>query len=105
MRRVLRCDGVIPQYNLDGRDAEPDDARAVRAWLTEHGGSPDLDVVAEGETSAVDPGAASAQVTPWAEAGCTWWIENRWVLPEGATDPMAVVRDRLAAGPPAAAGG
>jgi len=105
LRRVLRCDGIIPQYNLDGRDAGPDDARAVRIWLTEHGASPDLDVVAEGETPADDPGAASAQVTPWAEAGCTWWIENRWVLPEGTTDPMAAVRERLAAGPPAVAGG
>jgi alkanesulfonate monooxygenase SsuD/methylene tetrahydromethanopterin reductase-like flavin-dependent oxidoreductase (luciferase family) len=105
MRRVLRCDGIIPQYNLDGRDAGPDDARAVRAWLTEHGGRPDLYVVAEGETPADDPGAASARVTPWAEAGCTWWIENRWVLPEGTTDPTAVVRERLAAGPPAVAGG
>jgi len=82
MRRVLRCDGIIPQYNR-----------------------PDLDVVAEGETPADDPGAASAQVTPWARAGCTWWIENRWVLPEGTTDHMAAVRERLAAGPPAVAGG
>jgi len=105
MRRVLRCDGIIPQYDLDGRDAGPDDARAVRGWLTEHGGGPDLDVVAEGETPADDPGAASARITPWAQAGCTWWIENRWVVPEGAGDPAAVVRERLAAGPPVAAGG
>ena len=105
MRRVLRCEGIIPQYNLDGREAEPDDARAVRAWLTEHGGSPDLDMVAEGETPADDPGAASARVTPWAAAGCTWWIENRWELPEGTTDPVAVVSGRLAAGPPVPAGG
>ena len=48
---------------------------------------------------------ARAQGVTWAEAGCTWWIENRWVLPEGTTDPMAVVRERLAAGPPAVAGG
>ena len=105
MRRVLRCNGIIPQYDLDGRDAGPDDARAVRGWLTEHGGGPDLDVVAEGETPADDPGAASARITPWAQAGCTWWIENRWVVPEGAGDPAAVVRERLAAGPPVAAGG
>jgi alkanesulfonate monooxygenase SsuD/methylene tetrahydromethanopterin reductase-like flavin-dependent oxidoreductase (luciferase family) len=105
MRRVLRCDGIIPQYDLDGRDAGPADARAVRAWLTEHGGGPDLDIVAEGETPADDPGAAAARITPWAQAGCTWWIENRWVLPEGAADPAAVVRERLAAGPPVAAGG
>ena len=105
MRRVLRCDGIVPQYNLDGRDAGPDDARAVRAWLAEHGARPDTDIVAEGQTPAGDPGAAAAQVTPWARAGCTWWIENRWVMPEGTTDPAAVVRDRLAAGPPVPAGG
>ena len=105
MRRELRCDGIVPQYNLDGRDAGPDDARAVRAWLAEHGARPDTDIVAEGQTPAGDPGAAAAQVTPWARAGCTWWIENRWVMPEGTTDPAAVVRDRLAAGPPVPAGG
>src|SRR5215469_3810623 len=37
MRRVLRCDGVIPQYQTTGREPGPDDAAAVRAWLTEHG--------------------------------------------------------------------
>jgi len=105
MRRVLRCDGIIPQYDLDGRDAGPGDARAVREWLSGHGAGPDLDVIAEGDTPADDPGAASARITPWARAGCTWWIENRWAMPEGTTDPMAVVRERLAAGPPVASAG
>ena len=72
-------------------------------WLTEHGAPPGLDVVAEGETPADDQGAASAHITPWAQAGCTWWIENRWQMPDGTTDPMAVVSERLAAGPPVAA--
>src|SRR5215475_2137257 len=40
MRRVLRCDGVIPQYNVGGSEPTPDDARAVRAWLAEHGARP-----------------------------------------------------------------
>ena len=104
MRRVLRCDGIIPQYDL-GRAGGPDDVRALRAWLAEHGARAEVDVVAEGVTPADDPAAASAHVTPWAQAGCTWWIENRWEMPAGTTDPMAVVRERLAAGPPAAAGG
>ncbi len=77
----------------------------MRDWLTEHGAPPGLDVVAEGETPADDQAAASAQVTPWARAGCTWWIENRWQMADGTTDPMAVVRERLAAGPPVAADG
>ena len=105
MRRVLRCDGIIPQYDLGGRDGTPDDAGAARAWLAGHGARPDLDMVAEGETPPDDLGAASAQITPWADAGCTWWLETRWGLPQDTPERMGVIRDRLAAGPPAAAGG
>jgi alkanesulfonate monooxygenase SsuD/methylene tetrahydromethanopterin reductase-like flavin-dependent oxidoreductase (luciferase family) len=105
MRRVLRCDGIIPQFDLGGREGEPDDARAARAWLAGHGARPDLDMVAEGETPADDPEAAAAQVTPWARAGCTWWLETRWGIPLDTPDRMAEVSERLAAGPPAAASG
>ena len=100
MRRVLRCDGIIPQYSLSGRAATPDDARAARHWLTGQGASPDLDMVAEGETPADDPAAASAQVTPWAGAGCTWWLETRWKMPHDGPGRMAGIRDRITAGPP-----
>ncbi|HEY2286859.1 MAG TPA: LLM class flavin-dependent oxidoreductase [Streptosporangiaceae bacterium] len=98
MRRILRCDGIIPQYDLDGRDPEPADARLVRAWLDEHGARPGLDVIADGETPTGDPAAAAAAVAPWAAAGCTWWLETRWSGP-GTTAQM---RERLAAGPPGA---
>jgi alkanesulfonate monooxygenase SsuD/methylene tetrahydromethanopterin reductase-like flavin-dependent oxidoreductase (luciferase family) len=98
MRRVLRCDGVLPQFP-PGQDT-PDEFRKLRAWLTEHGASPDLDVIAEGETSADDPAAASAVVTPWADAGATWWLETRWQLPHHSPERMQDVRTRLQAGPP-----
>ncbi len=101
MRRVLRCDGVIPQYHLDDRDGTPDDVRAMRSWLAEHGARADLDVVADGETPADDPAAATALITPWAEAGCTWWLETRWELPHHTQDRMTGIRHRIAAGPPA----
>jgi alkanesulfonate monooxygenase SsuD/methylene tetrahydromethanopterin reductase-like flavin-dependent oxidoreductase (luciferase family) len=101
MRRVLRCDGIIPQFDVGDREPGPDDARAARAWLTKHGAVPGLDMVAEGETPAADATAAAGQVAGWARAGCTWWLETRWSDP-GQTglghDPM---RTRLAAGPPA----
>lgn len=98
MRRVLRCDGMIPQF-ADEKAAGPAAARAARDWLAEHGADPGLDMIAEGETPADDPAAAAAQVAPWAQAGCTWWLETRWGGgPEGMTG-------RLAAGPPRAAGG
>jgi alkanesulfonate monooxygenase SsuD/methylene tetrahydromethanopterin reductase-like flavin-dependent oxidoreductase (luciferase family) len=97
MRRALRCDGVIPQYRLDDREPAPDDARAVRAWLAEHGAPDVFDVIADGETPA-DDAAAAGTVASWAQAGCTWWLETRWE----ARDQM---RDRLAAGPPRATTG
>jgi hypothetical protein len=103
MRRVLRCGGIIPQYEFEGRSAGPDDARAVRDWLAGHGAAPGMDMVAEGETPAGDPAAAAAQITPWAEAGCTWWLETRWEMPHDSAERMRAVRERLAAGPPAPA--
>jgi alkanesulfonate monooxygenase SsuD/methylene tetrahydromethanopterin reductase-like flavin-dependent oxidoreductase (luciferase family) len=65
MRRVLRCDGVVSQYQVADRDGSPEDARALRTWLVERGARPDLDVIAQGETPADDPKAATAQVMPW----------------------------------------
>lgn len=100
MRRVLRCDGIIPQYRLDGREPGPGDAGEARAWLAAHGASPGLDMIAEGETPADDHAAAVAVVTPWAEAGCTWWLETRWETPHDPEERMRQVRERLAAGPP-----
>jgi hypothetical protein len=99
MRRVLDCDGVVPQYEVKGYDAEPDDARAVRAWLSAHGKPVDFDLVAQGETP-TNPLEASRIVTSWAEAGCTWWLETRWELPHHIGERMRQVRERIAAGPP-----
>jgi hypothetical protein len=93
MRRVLRCDGVIPQYGPLGHLPDPGDARAVRGWLGEHGLTDDFDVIADGETPAADPAAAPAIAASWAQAGCSWWLETRWE----ARDQM---RERIAAGPP-----
>jgi hypothetical protein len=104
MRRVLRCDGIIPQYEVGERDAGPDDARAMGAWLADHGAGPGLDVVADGETPAGDPAAAAARVAAWAEAGCTWWLETRWGAADDLPERMGGIGERLAAGPPSAAG-
>jgi alkanesulfonate monooxygenase SsuD/methylene tetrahydromethanopterin reductase-like flavin-dependent oxidoreductase (luciferase family) len=98
MHRVLRCDGLIPQYSGAGT---PADAAAARAWLASRGAAPDLDVIADGETPAGDHAAAVATVAPWAGAGCTWWLETRWELPHESPDRLHQVRERLSAGPPA----
>jgi len=100
LRRVLRCDGIIPQYQLGGPAAGPDDARAVRTWLTDHGALPSLDVIADGESPADDPVAAAAQVTAWAEVGCTWWLETRWGTWQDLPRRLGQMTERLSAGPP-----
>ena len=99
LRRALRCDGIIPQYDLDGREPVPDDARAVAGWLADHEAKPGFDIVADGETPAQDRAAAAAVVGPWADAGCTWWLETRWEMPHDSAERMSQVRERLAAGP------
>jgi alkanesulfonate monooxygenase SsuD/methylene tetrahydromethanopterin reductase-like flavin-dependent oxidoreductase (luciferase family) len=92
MRRVLRCDGVIPQYAA-GADPAPQDAAAVRTWLTQQGKPASFDVIADGETPSDDPAAAAATTAAWKAAGCTWWLETRWE----SRDTMA---GRITAGPP-----
>lgn len=103
MRRVLRCDGLLPVCMDEHgfRPTEPDDVRAMLAWLGERGGMrPGFDVIMEGETPADEPSKAAALVTPREQAGCTWWLETRWGMPLDSAERMQQVRDRLAAGPP-----
>lgn len=105
MRRAARCDGVVPEYHLEGgREPSVEDVRALRGWLAEHGARPDIDVIAEGETPADDPAAAAARAAERAAAGCTWWLETRWQTPENADLPLdgrlGEIRERILAGPP-----
>jgi alkanesulfonate monooxygenase SsuD/methylene tetrahydromethanopterin reductase-like flavin-dependent oxidoreductase (luciferase family) len=100
MRRVLRCEGVVPEYHVGEREGRPEDVRELRGWLAENGARADLDVISEGETSAVDAAGAAAQVRPWAEAGCTWWLETRWGTTESLDERVGQARDRILAGAP-----
>jgi alkanesulfonate monooxygenase SsuD/methylene tetrahydromethanopterin reductase-like flavin-dependent oxidoreductase (luciferase family) len=101
MRRVLRCDGIVPQWDLpDGREGGPEDVRDLKRWLSENGKDGDFDIIAEGETSADDPAPDLSEVNTWREAGCTWWLESRWEMPHNSEERMQDVRRRLAAGPP-----
>jgi hypothetical protein len=93
MRRVLRCDGMIPQYAGVDRVPRPEDAAAVRGWLTEQGLPGSFDLIADGETPGDKPALAAEIAATWSEAGCTWWLETRWAT----RDTMG---DRIAAGPP-----
>jgi alkanesulfonate monooxygenase SsuD/methylene tetrahydromethanopterin reductase-like flavin-dependent oxidoreductase (luciferase family) len=100
LRRALRCQGVLPEFMPEGREPGPDDVRALRAWLAEHGAPDTMDVIADGETPADDPSGAAAQVQPWSQAGATWWLETRWGMPDTQAERVAQMTARLAAGPP-----
>jgi alkanesulfonate monooxygenase SsuD/methylene tetrahydromethanopterin reductase-like flavin-dependent oxidoreductase (luciferase family) len=96
MRRALRCEGVVPQY--EDHQGSPEVARAVREWMVAHGARMDVDLVAQGETP--PDGRAIEDVAPWESAGCTWWLETNWEMPHHAPARMQQVRERLTAGPP-----
>src|SRR6266702_1022074 len=102
MRRAARCDGVVPEYQLDGREPTSEDARELKTWLSDHGARPDIDIVAEGETPADDVAAARARVAARAEVGCTWWLETRWQRSAEESVRLDEVRERILAGPPRA---
>jgi alkanesulfonate monooxygenase SsuD/methylene tetrahydromethanopterin reductase-like flavin-dependent oxidoreductase (luciferase family) len=101
MRRVLRCDGIMPVVSTPGRDSplSPNDVRDISAWLAEHDAD-SHDIVVEGATPSRDAQAAAAAVKPWADAGATWWLDARWQLPHHSAERMDQVRRRLEAGPP-----
>jgi alkanesulfonate monooxygenase SsuD/methylene tetrahydromethanopterin reductase-like flavin-dependent oxidoreductase (luciferase family) len=95
MRRVLRCDGILPQFG-EGQGT-PQLLAELTAWLADHDADESFDVIAEGETN----GATAAEtVRPWAEAGATWWMETRWEMPHDSAERMREVDERIAAGPP-----
>lgn len=101
MRRVLRCDGLLPvcMERQEIRRPTPDDIRAMIAWLDAHGGRrPGFDLVMDGETPADD--AAASIVRPLAEAGATWWLDTRWGSFDSLPQRVRATTERLHAGPP-----
>lgn len=103
MRRVLRCDGVLPvKMNADRSfdDLTPDDLREMNAYVAANRTlATPFDIVMEDETPGDDPTRAAEIVRPWAEAGATWWLEAVWHTPEtlGGAEGM---RTRIKQGPP-----
>jgi alkanesulfonate monooxygenase SsuD/methylene tetrahydromethanopterin reductase-like flavin-dependent oxidoreductase (luciferase family) len=108
MRRVLRYDGLLPSaFDADGkaRQATPDELRAMAAYVSAGRAlETAFEIIVEGETSGDDRAAAAAQLTPWADAGATWWLETMWNLPREGEASMAAMRHRIAQGPPSAQG-
>jgi len=99
MRRVLRCEGLLPQFQEGPHEGTPAAIREIRTWLAEHGRS-DVEIIADGETPTDDRTAADEKVRAWAEAGCAWWLETRWELPHHSAERMREISARIGAGPP-----
>jgi alkanesulfonate monooxygenase SsuD/methylene tetrahydromethanopterin reductase-like flavin-dependent oxidoreductase (luciferase family) len=103
MRRVLRCDGILPVVMSDDRkwgDVTPDAIREIRAFVEANRAEPGpFDIVMEGETPGDNADQAAAIVGGWADAGATWWLETRWELPRDA-EGLKLARERVLQGPP-----
>jgi hypothetical protein len=105
MRRVVRCDGILPtKIGADGGAAHTNitaaDIQAIKAFVQEQRAlTTPFDIIWEGETPGDDRSQAVAIVQPWAEAGVTWWLESVWQTPEtqGGVEGM---RARVRQGPP-----
>jgi alkanesulfonate monooxygenase SsuD/methylene tetrahydromethanopterin reductase-like flavin-dependent oxidoreductase (luciferase family) len=103
MTRVLRYDGLLPywlpQRGTEGlaRPQEPEQLAEMRNWISARRSLEGFDIIMEGTTSADDAAAAAAEAKRWADAGATWWIESDW-----SNWDVAVMRRRIAAGPPRA---
>ena len=102
MRRVLKYDGLIPVIKKpDGYHDEvtPEKIREMREFVTgmrvaKGRMRKDFDIIKDGST----PGnqrKAGEIISPYLEAGATWWIETMW----GARRTRDV-KDRIRAGPP-----
>jgi alkanesulfonate monooxygenase SsuD/methylene tetrahydromethanopterin reductase-like flavin-dependent oxidoreductase (luciferase family) len=84
MRRVLRCDGILPWIKpkgTRGRSPTPDDIGEIDEWVAARRKvtSP-FDIVIEGVLPD-DPDEAAAMTMAFAGAGATWWIESLWGKP------------------------
>ena len=98
MRRILKCDGLLPQkINAEGKleEVTPADVREMKAYIIANRDSDaPFDIIAEGKTSGLSSNQMRDKVQPWIDAGATWWIEGMW---EYQPEDVAA---RLRQGPP-----
>jgi hypothetical protein len=98
MRRLLKCDGLLPQkMNANGEFEEvtPRDLRQMKAYIDLHRTlTTPFDVVVEGKTAGFAPVQVQDMLQEWSDAGATWWIESLWETPEEQA------AERLRQGPP-----
>ena len=98
IRRVLKCDGLLPnKMDENGKfvDLQPEDVRQMKAYIDANRTlTTPFDIVVEGKTGGLDQARTRDKINPWIEAGATWWIEGFW----GDTEEQ--VLERIRQGPP-----
>jgi len=105
MQRALRYDGILPTVidpETGARQALPDEIRQIAAYIRANQSSEEpYDIVVDGQTPGADPAHTLEIITPWAEAGATWWIESLWDAPR-TSEGLLTVQQRIELGPPIA---
>ncbi len=98
MRRVLRCDGLIPIVMNTERQYTtilPEHVREMREYVAVNRTLPTpFDVTSEGQTVGMSQAQMADVILPWAEAGATWWLETLY----GQSEETIITR--LRQGPP-----
>ena len=96
-RRAARFDGVCPISRDIEKSLTTADIRDLIAFVKSlRTTDAPFDVIISGETTGQDHEQDRATVTPYAQAGATWWFES--ILPWKT--PLEKVRTRIRQGPP-----
>jgi len=98
MRRILKCDGLLPQKITEKGEVQAvtaDDLRQMKAYIDANRMlTTPFDYVAEGKTGEMNRSQQHDLLCEWTDAGATWWVESLWE----ATEEQ--VTARLHEGPP-----
>ena len=82
MRRVLKCDGLLPEkMGRDGKSEEitPADIQAIKAYVDANRTlTTPFDIIAGGKTGGLASAQLQETLLPWQEAGEPLWIEVLW---------------------------
>jgi alkanesulfonate monooxygenase SsuD/methylene tetrahydromethanopterin reductase-like flavin-dependent oxidoreductase (luciferase family) len=94
-RRAARWDGVFPLKA--GGPMRKKDLEEILAYLKTHRtASGPFDVVLTGTTPGNEPARARRIVSPFVDAGLTWWLESLF----GRRNSIEAMRARIRQGPP-----
>ena len=80
MNRVLKCDGLIAEaMDADGQfiKLQPQHVRQMKAYIDDNRSATSaFDIIVEGQTLGLGDAQMADLLSPWTEAGATWWIET-----------------------------